>query len=116
MTRFRDVLFKSGIFSENMILKRDGLVEIKPQSLYDEEYIDEVSRWVEESLIYITKREEFEKDNPMIITLFRFLGMNHRLSKPVTGEPLKADGRLVNKLHRAICDKTLDYFFLSGSN
>lgn len=97
--------------SENMVLKKNGLIEFKPQSLYDEEYIDEISRWIEESLIYISKREEFEKDNPMIITLFRYLGMNHRIEKPVSGDPLVADGRLVNKLHRAICDKALDYFF-----
>lgn len=111
---FRDLLFQNGMISENMILKKNGLVEFKAQTPYDEEYLDEVSNWVDESLLYISKREEYEKDNPMIITLFRYIGMNQRMEKPISGEPIKADGRLVNKLHRAICDKTLDYFFASS--
>jgi hypothetical protein len=102
------------MISENMIMKKNGLIEFKPQPLYDEEYRDEVSKWIDESLLYISKREEYEKDNPMIITLFRYIGMNQRIDKPVSGEPIKADGRLVNKLHRAICDKTLDYFFANS--
>lgn len=87
-------------------------MEFKPTSAYDKEYIDEISKWIDDSLLYINRREEFEQKNPMILTLFRFLGMNHRIIKPMSNEEIKTDERLLNKLHRAICDKSLEYFFL----
>lgn len=99
-----------------MVPRKDGLLEFKPRSEYDDQYTDEVSKWIEDSLLYINKREEFEKSNPMIMTLFRFLGMNHRLAKPMSNKKIKIDERLVNKLHRAICDKALEYFFISLDN
>lgn len=116
MTRFGDLLFSSGIFADNLILRREGLAEVKPLVAIDAEYVDEVSRWLEDSMLYVAKREDFEQTDPLLLTLFRFLGINHRLNKPTTGEPLKADGRLVNKLHRAICDKAADYFSLPLNN
>jgi hypothetical protein len=109
---FRDILNSNGIFSEHLILKSNGLLEFKPNSKYDYAYIDEISKWIDDSLLYISKREEFEKENPMVLTLFRFLGMNHRLLKPMSDKEIKIDERLLNKLHRAICDKSLEYFFL----
>jgi hypothetical protein len=46
----------------------------------------------------------------MVLTLFRYLGMLHRIINPMGGETLKVDDNLLAKLYQAICDKAAEYF------
>lgn len=71
-----------------------------------------MSQWVADSMIYIATRESFELDEPMILTLYRYLGVLERLLQPATGNKLAIDSLLYKQLNRAICDKACHYFTL----
>lgn len=57
------------------------------------------------------KREDFEKDNPLLITLYRYLGVLHRIRNPMGSKTeFRVRDDLLKKLYQAICDKTVEYF------
>jgi hypothetical protein len=71
-----------------------------------------VGQWVADSMIYIATRESFEREEPMILTLYRYLGVLERLLQPATCNRLAIDSLLFKQLNRAICDKACHYFTL----
>jgi hypothetical protein len=71
-----------------------------------------VGQWVADSMIYIQTREGFEQDEPMVVTLYRYLGVLERLLQPMSSGKLAIDSLLFKKLNRAICDKACHYFTL----
>lgn len=91
--------------------------------LYPELVGDQISRtppdtkindWIQESLIYTAQRESFEKDNPLVLTLFRYLGIRHKVMHPeVQFDSYKISSQLMAKLRKAICEKAVEYFTLS---
>jgi len=71
----------------------------------------EITAWIEDALIYIRKREDFEKDDPLLITLYRYIGVLHRIKNPMGSKhEFRVREDLLRKLYQAICDKTVEYF------
>ena len=66
--------------------------------------------WVEDTLKYLKAREDWEKSNPLLLTLFRYLQIEHRLANPYGKEVLIVSEDLRERLRRAICDKAAEYF------
>ena len=71
----------------------------------------EITTWIEDALIYIKKREDFEKSDPLLVTLYRYLGVLHRIRNPMgSKKEFRVREDLLCKLYQAICDKSAEYF------
>ena len=73
---------------------------------------DEVTQWIEESMIYVKKREEFEQNNPLLLTLFRYLGMLYRINNPMAADGMPVQEGLLKQMYAAIAGKGVEYMEL----
>ena len=71
---------------------------------------DQINTWLKDTMLYIEERKKHEKDQSKVLTLFRFLGLRHRIMHPTAGQEYEVDKRIMGQLNKAICSASCDYY------
>lgn len=74
---------------------------------------DQINTWISDTMLYIAERAKFKEEhiNQFVLTLFRYLGVRHRVLYPMSGEDYIVNPQIMKQLNRAICESAMKFFY-----